>query len=216
MTSEHLPVGRLGATSIDCPDPAELADFYGALLGMRRLVETPDGGVVAITDGAAILAMMRVDPYVAPTWPAGLNKVNGPGYSIGVPPGWQRSTTSRGVVWSDPVTKAYVQVDKTQWTGDPVQHWATWKDQAIADGLLKNFQQVGEIKQSSVRGVPAADIEFTWSRLGGTHAVDRGVMSEKRRPLFDVVDTDPELLLDRLVAAAPAPAADGVVAPEER
>lgn len=112
----------------------------------------------------------------APTWPAGLNKVNGPGYSIGVPPGWQRSTTSRGVVWSDPVTKAYVQVDKTQWTGDPVQHWATWKDQAIADGLLKNFQQVGEIKQSSVRGVPAADIEFTWSRLGGTHAVDRGVI----------------------------------------
>ncbi|ORA49371.1 glyoxalase/bleomycin resistance/dioxygenase family protein [Mycolicibacterium chubuense] len=71
MTSAHLPVGRLGATSIDCPDPAELADFYAALLGMRRVVETPDGGVVAITDGAAILAMMRVDPYVAPTWPAG-------------------------------------------------------------------------------------------------------------------------------------------------
>ncbi|BBX67648.1 VOC family protein [Mycolicibacterium psychrotolerans] len=71
MTSAHLPVGRLGATSIDCPNPAELADFYAALLGMRRLVETPDGGVVAITDGAAILAMMRVDPYVAPTWPAG-------------------------------------------------------------------------------------------------------------------------------------------------
>jgi catechol 2,3-dioxygenase-like lactoylglutathione lyase family enzyme len=63
------PVGRLGATSIDCPDPAALADFYGALLGMRRLVETPDGGVVAITDGAATLALMRVDDYVPPTWP---------------------------------------------------------------------------------------------------------------------------------------------------
>lgn len=61
----------MGATSIDCPNPAELADFYAALLGMRRVVETPDGGVVAITDGAAILALMRVDPYVAPTWPAG-------------------------------------------------------------------------------------------------------------------------------------------------
>lgn len=36
---------------------------------MRRLVETPDGGVVAITDGAHILAMMRVDDYAAPTWP---------------------------------------------------------------------------------------------------------------------------------------------------
>jgi catechol 2,3-dioxygenase-like lactoylglutathione lyase family enzyme len=66
-TSE--PVGRLGATSIDCPDPAELADFYGALLGMRRLVESPDGSVIAMTDGANTLAMMRVADYVAPTWP---------------------------------------------------------------------------------------------------------------------------------------------------
>ena len=63
------PVGKLGATSIDCPDPAELADFYSALLGMRRLVESPDGSVIAITDGAQTLAMMRVEDYVAPTWP---------------------------------------------------------------------------------------------------------------------------------------------------
>lgn len=63
------PVGRLGATSIDCADPAQLADFYGRLLGMRRLVETPDGGVIAITDGANTLAMMRVDDFAPPTWP---------------------------------------------------------------------------------------------------------------------------------------------------
>jgi hypothetical protein len=63
------PVGRLGATSIDCPDPVELADFYGALLGMRRLVELPDGSLIAITDGAQTLAMMRVPDYVPPTWP---------------------------------------------------------------------------------------------------------------------------------------------------
>lgn len=63
------PVGRLGATSIDCPDPAVLADFYSALLGMRRLVETPDGDVIAITDGTATLALMRVADYVPPTWP---------------------------------------------------------------------------------------------------------------------------------------------------
>ena len=69
QTPAHPAVGTLGSTSIDCPDPAELADFHAALLGMRRLVETPDGGVVAITDGKAILALMRVDGYVAPTWP---------------------------------------------------------------------------------------------------------------------------------------------------
>jgi hypothetical protein len=63
------PVGRLGATSIDCPDPGVLADFYTALLGMRRVVETPDGAVIAITDGSATLALMRVADFVAPTWP---------------------------------------------------------------------------------------------------------------------------------------------------
>jgi catechol 2,3-dioxygenase-like lactoylglutathione lyase family enzyme len=68
-TSDAGAVGRLGATSIDCPDPAVLADFYGALLGMRRLVESPDGNVIAISDGARTLAMMRVDDYVPPTWP---------------------------------------------------------------------------------------------------------------------------------------------------
>jgi hypothetical protein len=114
----------------------------------------------------------------ASTWPAGLRKVAGPGYTIGVPPGWTRSSTGRGVVWSNPVTKAYIQVDKTPWTGDPFQHWATWKQQAIRDGLLKDFEQVGEIRQSSVAGLPAADIEFTWSRsVGTTHALDRGVIA---------------------------------------
>lgn len=68
-TSASPPVGQLGATSIDCPDPAELADFYGSLLGMSRLVESPDGAVIAITDGAQTLAMMRVADYVPPTWP---------------------------------------------------------------------------------------------------------------------------------------------------
>jgi catechol 2,3-dioxygenase-like lactoylglutathione lyase family enzyme len=69
MTQAEPPVGRLGATSIDCPNPAELADFYARLLGMRRIVETPDGSVVAITDGAHVLAMMRADSYAAPAWP---------------------------------------------------------------------------------------------------------------------------------------------------
>jgi hypothetical protein len=63
------PVGRLGATSIDCPDPVALAEFYAVLLGMRKLVELPDGSLIAITDGAQTLAMMRVSDYVPPTWP---------------------------------------------------------------------------------------------------------------------------------------------------
>lgn len=63
------PVGRLGAVSLDCPDPRALADFYGALLGMQQIAATPDGSVVAISDGGVAVAFMKVDDYVAPTWP---------------------------------------------------------------------------------------------------------------------------------------------------
>ncbi|WP_192809327.1 serine/threonine-protein kinase [Actinomadura montaniterrae] len=116
-------------------------------------------------------------PPTAPTWPSGLVKRTESGYTIGVPRGWQRSSTSRGIVWTDPVSHAYVQVDKTQWTGDPFEHWRIWKQQAINDGMLKDFQQVGDIMQSSVGANRAADIEFTWSRsVGMTHALDRGVI----------------------------------------
>jgi len=63
------PVGRLASVSLDCADPSALADFYGGLLGMRRVLETPDGTVVAISDGTSIVTMMRIENHVAPTWP---------------------------------------------------------------------------------------------------------------------------------------------------
>lgn len=67
--SAPIPVGRLGAVSLDCPDPRALADFYAALLGMKQIAESPDGRVVAISAGGVAVAFMKVEDYVAPTWP---------------------------------------------------------------------------------------------------------------------------------------------------
>ena len=36
---------------------------------MRRIFQTPDGSIVALSDGSSFVTMMRVDDYVAPTWP---------------------------------------------------------------------------------------------------------------------------------------------------
>ena len=60
------------------------------------------------------------------------------------------------------------------------------------------------------------DVDDFWQPLLSflRGAVDRGVMSEKRRPLFDLVDTEPAALLDRLLSAV-APA-EGVISPSER
>ncbi|WP_433474339.1 protein kinase domain-containing protein [Spirillospora sp. CA-142024] len=108
--------------------------------------------------------------------PAGLTPAAGPGYTIGVPRGWRRSVQGNSVVWTDPASSAYVQVDRTVWSGDPYEHWVTWEQEAIADGKLQNFQRIGEITRTTVAGQPAADIEFTWSRSGVTRARDRGVI----------------------------------------
>ena len=65
------PVGFLGSISIDCPDPDALAPFYSALLGLEEGFATPDRGVVSLAGAGPMLTLMRVDAYVAPTWPDG-------------------------------------------------------------------------------------------------------------------------------------------------
>jgi hypothetical protein len=63
------PVGRLASISLDCPEPAVLADFYGKLLGLRQIFARPDGSVIATTDGSIFVTFMQIENYVAPTWP---------------------------------------------------------------------------------------------------------------------------------------------------
>jgi catechol-2,3-dioxygenase len=67
--SVQVPVGKLASISLDCPDPSSLADFYASLLGMSRIFETPDGSIVALSDGTKMVTMMQTRDYVAPTWP---------------------------------------------------------------------------------------------------------------------------------------------------
>jgi catechol-2,3-dioxygenase len=65
------PIGFLGSISIDCPDPDVLAPFYCALLGLKEAFATPDRGVVSLSGAGPMLTLMRVDTYVAPSWPDG-------------------------------------------------------------------------------------------------------------------------------------------------
>ncbi|MFD0692079.1 serine/threonine-protein kinase [Actinomadura fibrosa] len=112
--------------------------------------------------------------------PAGLVRTRGPGYTLGVPRGWKRSEEGNRTTWNDPASSAYIQVDRTPWSGNPYDHWVTWKEEARADGNLKDFDPL-TITRTSVGTVPAADIEFTWTRQdGATRARDRGVILNGR------------------------------------
>ena len=60
---------RLGAISLDCADPEPLGTFWADLLGGEIAVTREDISVVKLGD--LLLTAMRVEDYVAPTWPTG-------------------------------------------------------------------------------------------------------------------------------------------------
>jgi hypothetical protein len=64
-------VGSLASFSIDCPDPDALAPFYCALLGLEEAFATADRGVICLAGAGPMVSLMRVDTYVAPSWPNG-------------------------------------------------------------------------------------------------------------------------------------------------
>ncbi len=53
---------------LDCPDPGELARFYGELLGWTPSVDE-DGGWARIKSDNGAIFFQRVESYRAPDWP---------------------------------------------------------------------------------------------------------------------------------------------------
>ncbi|MEU5210107.1 VOC family protein [Streptomyces sp. NPDC020742] len=62
------PSFRYAAVTFDCPDPAELARFYGEILGLPVVLSTDDF-VLLGQEGAAGLGFNRLADYRRPTWP---------------------------------------------------------------------------------------------------------------------------------------------------
>ena len=65
-----MAIARFPVVAIDCPDPGELARFYGAILDWP--VDVDDDGSWAHIhhpDQTAMIGFQRVDGYRAPQWP---------------------------------------------------------------------------------------------------------------------------------------------------
>jgi predicted enzyme related to lactoylglutathione lyase len=61
----------LTAAVLDAPDPRELADFYGQLLGWNVEQDEPDWVTLRAPRGGPGLSFQTETNYVRPTWPAG-------------------------------------------------------------------------------------------------------------------------------------------------
>ncbi|MER6916047.1 VOC family protein [Streptomyces sp. NPDC000594] len=62
------PAIRYSAITFDCPDPAELARFYGNALGLPIAYSTDDF-ILLGQEGSAGLGFNRLVGYRRPTWP---------------------------------------------------------------------------------------------------------------------------------------------------
>ncbi|KMO94568.1 VOC family protein [Streptomyces roseus] len=62
------PAIRYSAITFDCPDPADLARFYGDALGLPIAYSTDDF-VLLGREGSAGLGFNRLADYRRPTWP---------------------------------------------------------------------------------------------------------------------------------------------------
>lgn len=60
---------QLRAVTIDCSDPAGLAEFYGRLTGFEITHSSEDFASVAVGADLSVL-FERVDGYKAPSWPS--------------------------------------------------------------------------------------------------------------------------------------------------
>jgi catechol 2,3-dioxygenase-like lactoylglutathione lyase family enzyme len=54
---------------LDCPDPAALAEFYSAVLGLPVTYRSADWVVVAANDRSSGLAFQLASGHRPPTWP---------------------------------------------------------------------------------------------------------------------------------------------------
>lgn len=61
------PLARLAMVTLDCADPAPLADFYARVLGWQ-VVHSQDEYAM-VTGGGTALGFGRVEGYTPPSWP---------------------------------------------------------------------------------------------------------------------------------------------------
>jgi hypothetical protein len=63
------PIVTSVVTTLDCPEPAVLATFYGTLTGAPILRADDDWHQLGPAPGGAVLAFQRAPDHVPPRWP---------------------------------------------------------------------------------------------------------------------------------------------------
>jgi predicted enzyme related to lactoylglutathione lyase len=63
-----MAIARFPSVVIDCPDPQQLADFYGALLDWKA--ERSEDWIDLRADYGQVISFQKVEDYNPPRWPS--------------------------------------------------------------------------------------------------------------------------------------------------
>jgi hypothetical protein len=63
-----MAIARFPSVVIDCPDPQQLADFYGALLDWKA--EPSEDWIDLRADYGQVISFQKVEDYNPPRWPS--------------------------------------------------------------------------------------------------------------------------------------------------
>lgn len=64
----EVAIAKYSLTTIDCPDPLALADFYSQLTGLQ-IRPYNSNWCELLREGVAVIGFQRIENFVAPTWP---------------------------------------------------------------------------------------------------------------------------------------------------
>jgi len=65
-----MAIGRFPSLVIDCPEPAELARFYGTMLDWETSLDPARPGWAEVrAEYGQCITFLQVDDYTAPVWP---------------------------------------------------------------------------------------------------------------------------------------------------
>ncbi|MFI5496635.1 protein kinase [Actinoplanes sp. NPDC051859] len=159
--------------------------------------------------------------------PAGwLQHVDPAGFTLPVPQDWTRTADASRVSFCDPAgSRAFTVQPGLAPTGDPLRHWQTVEQQALASGTLPGYRRVSMGVLLVAGG--GADWEYTWQPPSGprlhTHQILRAVDSTRSHLLtWTTPDQDwqrnlahQRILVDGLRDRSSAPATWSVPAPKQ-
>ena len=109
--------------------------------------------------------------------PAGWTRYEDPneGWSIGVPPGYERSDRNGQVQFRDDARRRTLRIDAGPPRGEPLEVLTAFS--AALSEQLRDYEQL-RLEVSQFRGRPAADLEFTFFDETGLRVLDRTFTDE--------------------------------------